>query len=507
MKIDALDLYPELSDLREELNRLTEKLNNESFDPLAPSNTQFDYTAAFNKAHKAYVELVAGHYYKIMADANKIVEALEKEDCEESRAHDEELIEVVTSIRETFLKSKDEKKQKTAAGIKRFTDELREKLDHEFEFAFDFILLCLEMQNCALLEFDLPREDLLSLVENKAAEWYELPDNWDYEEEFSVIARKEDAIGLAINSGLPTHVIANQVLKVDYPLDYINRTVWDYIADADPNGQLTFLPNGEGAFGIFNMAKKNSGKVANVFYSINFAGLDSDAKITKKLTNFDKRVMIAVAALFNAGNTVISINQIHKTMGNADNANSRQKQNIKDSVIKMNAAQILLSNKYKEAPNPETSTYPNVPEFEYINTLLPMKLCAAYVNGVLTQDAIQIYDEPPLVTFAKSRKQFTTIPPELLASNIPKTEQNLAIEDYLIERIFKMRRDSKNKHKKPITKILFSTINENCNRRTKDRKKATPKKVYEYLDYYKSLESFKLFSDYTKEPDGVNIKL
>lgn len=338
--------------------------------------------------------------------------------------------------------------------------------DIDFKKAFEYIVKnVIDMPIAALEYYGLDKQSLFLKAEEAAAQWYEKP----------------------------RYFTAKKVLGIDYPIDKVNNNIWNILAGAEKNGQLQIN---------FNVAKHNSGKQATVLYSINFDNLGADLKITKTLTPFDKRVMVAVAALYNAGNEVISITQIFEKMGNTGKPNANQIKKINDSLEKLQAAHIFLSNNAGE--DAETDTYPKkAVSFEYSGSLLPMERVNAYINGQLAESAVRPFREPPVISFARGRHQITTLDPKLLQSPLNKTDQNLMIDDYLIDRIAKMKRAKAN-HKQVIAKILFSSLNESCKRTTSKQRQRTPETVFKYLDHYKSCD---FISGYTKESDGVVINL
>ena len=91
--------------------------------------------------------------------------------------------------------------------------------------------------------------------------------------------------------------------SVEYPLDKPNSKLWNLL-EKDTAGQVEF-----------NLAKNGSKLYLPAVYSINFAGLGNDISITKRLTPFDKLAYIAIAALFNAGNSIVTLQQIYYAMG------------------------------------------------------------------------------------------------------------------------------------------------------------------------------------------------
>ena len=273
--------------------------------------------------------------------------------------------------------------------------------------------------------------------------------------------------------------------KMEYPIDKINSNVWRYLEGADANGQLTFA-----------VEKHGSKKPLDITYSINFDELAKipELKITKQLSHFDKRVYLAVSALYNQGYEIVTISQIYATMGNTGRPNARDIQKINDSLTKMESAQISLDN------IDEHEEYSNYAHFKYQGHLLLIERVSAVVNGQLSESAIHIFREPPLVTFAKQRGQITTFSSKLLEIPLNQTEQNLQLEDYLFERIAVM----KNRKKNCQHKILYTSVFEQTESTTSKQKSRTIPKINTVLTSFKEKGYIKTFKE-TPTGDGVII--
>ena len=282
-------------------------------------------------------------------------------------------------------------------------------------------------------------------------------------------------------------IIPADVNALHYPLDKPNQNIWGLLEAVEPNGQLQIH---------FDTTKKGeTPEKAIVTYSINFDALDAlDCKITRQLTPFDKRVYIAIAALWNGGNQYITATQIYKMMGNRGQPKSDYVKKINDSVTKMGAAWIVLDNER------EAAVYKNYVRMPYDGSLLPFERHSAFINNMFSDAAIHLFREPPMISFAKRRNQITAIEPKLLESPISKTDANLRLEDYLLERIGHMKSE---KSKAP-NKILYSTLYEKCNIVTSKQRSRTPDKIKRYLDYYKSCD---FISGYSMEKDGISISV
>lgn len=293
----------------------------------------------------------------------------------------------------------------------------------------------------------------------------------------------QEAIEKVIKIAQAPKVITTKASKIEYPIDKINS-------------EDTWTKNQTFAASV-DVKKRNSKQKQDVeiLYAIDFSQLEAkqNISISKELTAYDKRVYIAVAALFNAGNKIMSTPMIYHAMGFTGEPGKSDKEQIYNSIIKMRLTAIAIDT------TKESEKY-DYPKFQYTGTLLPSEDYSAVINGNLTDKAINFLREPPLITFAKGRGQFTTFCIEILQSPLSKTDINLKIEDYLLERIARI------KHGTGQPKILYKTIADNVGIKNmtidnqRNLKKRLPSKVNKYLDYYVKRQFIK---KYTTDKDGV----
>ena len=144
----------------------------------------------------------------------------------------------------------------------------------------------------------------------------------------------------------------------------------------------------------------------------------------------------------------------------------------------------------------ETESY-NYLRFKYQGYLLPAEIVTATINGQLSESAIHLFREPPIVSFAKQREQITTITVKVLQSPISKTDANLLIDDYLIERIAQAKSGRQPK------KILYDTLYEYAQITTPKQKQRAPDKIKTYLEHYKACG---LIAAYKMKEDGITIE-
>ncbi len=276
-----------------------------------------------------------------------------------------------------------------------------------------------------------------------------------------------------------TNVKAKKTHKVEYPVDKLNAKLWGLLEHT-----------AEKQIGLY-VGSDKKGKEAIVTYSINFDGLN-DVNINSHLTQFDKRIYVAVSALYNAGNKTISLTQVHTAMGYTSKPSGNVLEKINKSIQKMTTARIEIDNRE------EVEVYKNYPLFSYSGSLMPLETITATINGKLTDAAINVLREPPLVTYAKEHKQITTVDVKLLQSPLSKTESNLGLEDYILEQISHM----KSKKDKIQNRMLFDTIYKRAGITDKKQKQRTPAKIKELLDYYKKQNWIK---DYITDKTGIEI--
>lgn len=295
------------------------------------------------------------------------------------------------------------------------------------------------------------------------------------------ISKVEDLLDQLVkeNSPIPT-ILLNRLENSDIPMDKVNRKIWYLLKDTQ----------GQERFNI-DVSKQGAEKPVNLLYSIDFFALDKlddDVKITKKLEPYDRRVYIAMGGLFK-NSPYMTAQQIYNAMGYKGILSATDKEKINQAILKMNVAHIYINNMN------EAKAHYRYPKFAYDGSLLPMeRIQGTYNNKGVT--VIHLFREPPLLTFARQRKQITTVDIKLLDTPLSKSNGNIELEDYILEEIARIKKgDRKNK-------MLYSTIYEETHINTIKQKQRAPEKIKRLLDYYKSC---KYIADYREEKDGLTI--
>ena len=262
---------------------------------------------------------------------------------------------------------------------------------------------------------------------------------------------------------------------VQYPLDAINHDLWKLLST--PTGkQLSVI----------------TGKTPNniVYYQLDF---DDNITFSKTLSQYDKRICSAVASLYNAGNKIVTLTQIYKVAtGKNNRPNSSQLKKINDALSKMRKTTIFINTKF------EGLNYPNQ-DLIYDGNVIAFDRVTHTFNGCLAEAAIRILSEPPLIKFARDRKQITTINVKYLNTPVNQTELSLSIEDYLIQRIAHAKKGKLSK--KILLKTMYQDIGISNN---KDKKHKAFLKLDPILKYYKESG---FISDYEITADSIELTI
>lgn len=283
------------------------------------------------------------------------------------------------------------------------------------------------------------------------------------------------------------------VNKIDFPLDKVNSNVWQLFEDIkeDDQGQLMFSLN------IDTTPKRKNKRPLNnttVFYSINFTELKG-VEITKRLTIFDKFVYSVVSALYDNGWTDISCFQIYKTLGYTGKPGPSDYKKIHESLTKMRGATVYIDSR-DEAKAIKGKGYGK--GFVYDDSLLPFRRLTKYNDWDEAGDfVIQLHATPPLMEFARSRSQITSYPKSILEAPISKTDANLRLQDYLLERMAHIKSG-----RAETNKLLYSTIFAKCGIKTAKQKKRSMEKIQILLQHFIKCDQIKGFS---ASEDGVTM--
>lgn len=411
---------------------------------------RIEKSAIIRELEKRYAESFNGDIERIVSIAAETINAIEKEDFE---AYQDRLFNSFMASYNQIYGDSEEEKDLRRSIESDIQDECAKDAWHAEIFLFGSVAL----QVTALR---------------------------DYQDQAAIDRLAALAKGRAIQFYKPQSIATTPVKKMPYPMDKPNARIWSWLENADASGQIAL------AFDVTPSRAKVKKKSADaiIAYSINFS--DIDPALTKRLDPFDKRVYVAAGALYNAGNTVFSATQLYAVMTGGKKAPaSKQIERLNKSLNKMYATIHIDNIAERTASNGEKVNC------DYDGVLLPHERVSAYINGQLCETAIHLFREPPMLTFAKQRKEITSVPIAALQADLNMTENNLAIQDYLIERIGHMKRP----HSNVTRKIRYETLFQNCHVNRPDRAKKTINIV---LDGFVRAG---YISAYTPGKDGVTI--
>lgn len=284
-------------------------------------------------------------------------------------------------------------------------------------------------------------------------------------------------LGGWINEGTPhetalslVSMAARRAKRVYYPTDKLNFLAFNLPGKADINGQTRF----DGEFKI-NVGKRGEAP-AIVIYNVHFD--DDDVSISQKLDPYDKRVQIAAGTLWKEYGEYFTLKQLYHAMGNDSTPGAPSFERMLNSLKKQLGAEIQITNE------DEAKKQKRRAKFIYSGPLLPYETITAEVNGKIQDGVIHLFREPPLIEFARQRKQITTIPRAAITVPLSQTNDNLAIEDYIIERINRMKHDPKVSRK-----ILLKSLKDHCQITAKNQR--VWGKIETILSYYVKINFIK----------------
>lgn len=259
-------------------------------------------------------------------------------------------------------------------------------------------------------------------------------------------------------------VKTKQIRNINIPLDKVNSQI-RLLGGPDFDKRL-----------LFDMAnEKDQENGIQVFITLMMDFEEAKklgVRFSKDLNSYDQRVMQGIGAVFNESGPITSIRKIYHGMGNKGAPSKAQREKIYDSIRKMISATITIDNRR------EVARYKNYPLFTYEGPVLMADIITARIDGNITHEAIQIYREPALITFAKGRGQIATIEIKHLQNDIKKSKYYYPIEAYLLERILRARTGGQKS-------ILMNTLYEKAGLNDRRRQYEARPTIKELLDFWK----------------------
>ena len=273
------------------------------------------------------------------------------------------------------------------------------------------------------------------------------------------------------------------VTDVEYPIDKINKTIWNENNGIDFSKTIRIKTG--------NRKKKTDSAMIKVTIDFDAFSKTDDITTSETLTTFDKACLFTIASLYNAGNKIISGTQIYKKMNiSSTQPNTKDLDEIWNSIKKMAQTRVTIDNRY------ETEVYQNYELVQWDVPLLAIEIITQSINGSVTEMGIKVLQEPALLSFAKLRKQFTTIPIPVWKLPVRKTKNRLVIHHYMLQEIAHIKKGSIR------NRMLYETIFEQCGKLSATQQWREKKAITEMLEHYKS-NGF--ITGYNSDEKGIDV--
>ena len=196
----------------------------------------------------------------------------------------------------------------------------------------------------------------------------------------------------------------------------------------------------------------NRNNPVEIFINVDFQQIKqqgSSISQSHRLNFYDREIHDAVVTLYEASNTFISVRMILNALagGNINRITEITGKHILGSVEKMRDTQIDID------CSDEANAFKSE-DFQYSGMLLPCRFVGKVpLNNNIARQCIEILAPPPLLGYAKLRRQFSSINSELL-NVLTVRREHLMLKLYLLRELVWM----KNPHSKRNNSISLETI-------------------------------------------------
>lgn len=168
------------------------------------------------------------------------------------------------------------------------------------------------------------------------------------------------------------------------------------------------------------------------------------------LKGYDNTVLNAICSLIQANNRTFTINDIYRTLtGNSERRpQPKQKEMIKASMLKLSQTRITIDRTEEAKNNMLTDEEGNrITSLKIKDTLISYREAEVKTENGRVINAYEIKSEPPLLQYARDKRQLISFPTSLLCfESVSSTQDNIVIAEYLVKQIVLMakgKRDNK----------------------------------------------------------------
>lgn len=281
----------------------------------------------------------------------------------------------------------------------------------------------------------------------------------------------------------------------------------EYVAPTDLVSYRVFSGDISGVPENIRISGAGAKKQAITSVSVNFEAIENDSAVsgTKRLDRYTQSVYQAIIALWNAGNTYMTLGMIYSTMtgGKDTKLNTKQADMITDSIRSLMRAAILIN-----ASDEHNLKGYGAVKASYYGNLITAKFATVQIKGKRVDGAIQIFSAPILYEYAAAKHQIATGDIALLDAPINKTPENIILIDYLRRRVDAM--PSPRTENKIRYAAVYDTLGVSGSDETAKKKKYRIRDyISKTLDYWKQRGYIRDYAEYTKEgrnfAEGVQI--
>lgn len=254
--------------------------------------------------------------------------------------------------------------------------------------------------------------------------------------------------------------------------------------------------------------EKQGDKPRTLYYSAIINTLADVKEIDNALDDYDRRVGDAINTLTANDNYYFSASQLYSVMGNkGENINPNIIKRMDASMKKWGSSWVSI-NQSEDYPAYIKGTPFGV---KYEGQLLYYETVEFISNGKTVEKGYHVLKEPVLLTLGKARNQITTIPREVIATGKRQTKDYLKLQNYLLDRISRMKNPTQPSSNRIKYDSLFDRMG--VSKDTHKSKSAQVKRtrilttMFEELEHYKSkgwISGYKESSN-KKGDSGVDI--
>ena len=256
----------------------------------------------------------------------------------------------------------------------------------------------------------------------------------------------------------------SQEQEADPGLDII-RTAYPltHVAPIDKVSNKIFTGGITNALTNVRMGKRGSGRSITTTVQLHFA---PEIENLPTIGLYEKAVNNGICSVYKVGNKIMTDRMIYQAMTGNPDANLSPKQavmiNQAITTLMYTGAKIDMSEELKSRKIPGT--------MQYDENLIHAKRGTYNLNGAQTT-AIELLDAPLSLKIGETKDQIARLPMSAIATPVNKTEESIALQTYLLDRIYAMRGSKKDERR-----ISYATVYTEIWGNEADSKSRTQKK-------------------------------